>query len=122
VVVSSASALKAQPGVSAYGASKAALIQLARVAALEGAASGVRVNALLPGGVETPMWRELEAFRTLASGPGGEAEAFKAMAAGAPLGRFARPEETAEMIAFLLSEKAATITGAALVADGGYSL
>ena len=55
VVVSSASGVKAEAGIAAYAASKAAVIQLAKVAAREGAPRGVRVNTILPGGVETPM-------------------------------------------------------------------
>jgi NAD(P)-dependent dehydrogenase (short-subunit alcohol dehydrogenase family) len=122
VVVASAAALKAEPGVAAYGASKAGAVQLMKVAAKEGAPRRVRVNAVLPGGVETPIWRALPGFREAAQAQG-EASAFAAMAsASTPLGRFARPAEIAEMIAFLLSEEAATITGTALLADGGYTL
>lgn len=123
VVTSSVSGLKAEPGVAAYGASKAALIHLARVAAKEGASQGVRVNAIAPGGVETPVWRGMAFFEQLVAEKGGEAQAFKTMAEMAtPLGRYARAEEIAAQIAFLLSDAAATITGATLTSDGGYSL
>lgn len=123
VVVSSASAVKAEPGVGAYGASKAALLQLARVAAREGAPRGVRVNAILPGGVETPIWTGMPFFRDMIAEYGSEAAAFAALAGMAtPLGRYARPEEIAGQIAFLLSSASGSMTGAAMVVDGGYSL
>lgn len=123
VVVSSASAIKAEPGVGAYGASKAAVLQLARVAAKEGAARGVRVNAVLPGGVETPIWRGMAFFDDLVTQTGSEKAAFETMAGFAtPLGRYAKPEEIAGQIAFLLSDAARSITGAGLVVDGGYTL
>lgn len=123
VVVSSASAIKAEPGVGAYGASKAAVLQLARVAAKEGAARGVRVNAVLPGGVETPIWRDMAFFDDLVTQTGSEKAAFETMAGFAtPLGRYAKPEEIAGQIAFLLSDAARSITGAGLVVDGGYTL
>lgn len=123
VLVSSVSGLKAEPGVAAYGASKAALIQLARVAAKEGALVGVRVNAIAPGGVETPMWRGVPFFTELVRDTGSEAAAYKAMAEMAtPLGRYASAREIAGQILFLLSEDAATVTGITFASDGGYSL
>ena len=122
VLTASVAGLKAEPGIGAYGASKAGVIHLARIAAREGAAAGIRVNAIAPGGVETPIWRAVPSFVEMADAQG-EAATFKAMAEMAtPLGRFARPEEIAEQIAFLLSDKAAYMTGACLVSDGGYSL
>jgi NAD(P)-dependent dehydrogenase (short-subunit alcohol dehydrogenase family) len=123
VVVASAAAVKAEPGIAAYGASKAGALQLARVAAREGAADRIRVNAILPGGVETPIWREVPFFQQLVQESGDERAAFERMAALAtPLGRYATADEVATQIVFLLSDAAATITGAALVADGGYTL
>jgi len=123
VLTASAAGLKAEPGIAAYGASKAAVIHLARIAAKEGAPQKIRVNAIAPGGVETPIWSELPFFTALVEEKGSEAAAFSALGAlGAPLGRFAKPEEIAEQIAFLLSDKAAFTTGACVVCDGGYSL
>lgn len=123
VVVSSAAAVKAEPGVAAYGASKAGALQLARVAAKEGAPDRIRVNAILPGGVETPIWRTVPFFQQLVDESGGERAAFEKMAAMAtPLGHYATAEEIANQIAFLLSAAAASMTGAALVVDGGYTL
>lgn len=123
VLTASAAGVKAEPGIAAYGASKAAVIHLARIAAKEGAAANIRVNAIAPGGVETAIWTGLPFFQTLVESTGSEKAAYKAMAAMAtPLGRYAKPEEIAGQIAFLLSDRAAYITGACLVSDGGYSL
>lgn len=123
VVTASAAGIKAEPGIAAYGASKAAVIHLARIAAKEGAPANIRVNAIAPGGVETPIWSELDFFKDLVTQTGSEAAAYKAMAAMAtPLGRYAKPEEIAAQIAFLLSDDTAFVTGACIVSDGGYSL
>lgn len=122
VAVSSASALKAEPGTSAYAVSKAAVLQLVKVAAREAAARRVRVNAILPGGVKTPIWRAVPFFNEMVREVGDEDLAFDKMGEFAPLGRYAEAEEVAGMIAFLLSDASATMTGAALVCDGGYSV
>jgi 2-keto-3-deoxy-L-fuconate dehydrogenase len=122
VLTGSAAGLKAEPGIAAYGASKAAVIHLARIAAREGAPHRIRVNAVAPGGVETPIWTGVPFFQQLVESTGSEEAAYRAMAAGTPLGRFAQPAEIAEQIAFLLSDAAAFVTGACLVADGGDSL
>ena len=124
VLTASISGVKAEPGTAAYGASKAGVIQLAKVAAKEGAARGIRVNAIAPGGVDTPIWDQTRFFRELVAQHGGDrAAALAAMARMAtPLGRYATSEEIAGQIVFLLSDEAATITGAVLVSDGGYSL
>ncbi|WP_225412553.1 SDR family NAD(P)-dependent oxidoreductase [Stigmatella hybrida] len=122
VLTASVAGVKAEPGIAAYAASKAAVIQLARVAAKEGAPSRIRVNAIAPGGVETRIWTEVPMFKEMA-GKMGEEAAYKALASAAtPLGRFAKPEEIAEQIAFLLSEHTGYVTGTCLVSDGGYSL
>jgi NAD(P)-dependent dehydrogenase (short-subunit alcohol dehydrogenase family) len=122
VLTASTAGLKAEAGIAAYGASKAAVIQLARIAAKEAAPDGIRVNSIAPGGVETPIWANVPIFADLVKSAGSEEAAFKAMGSAAPLGRFASAAEIAAQIAFLLSEEAATITGACLVSDGGYSL
>ena len=122
VMTASASGLKAERGTAAYAASKAAVIQLARVAAKEGAEKGVRVNAIAPGGVETPIWDALPMFADRATEVGRDA-AFAEMAALAtPLKRWAKPEEIAAQIAFLLSDDCAGVTGAVFVSDGGYTI
>lgn len=123
VLTSSVSGIKAAAGTAAYSSSKAATIQLAKVAAAEAAAFGVRVNAIAPGGVDTGIWDKAEWFADLVAQHGGRAEALAAMAEGAtPLGRFASADEVAAQIGFLLSDAAATITGTCLVSDGGVSL
>ena len=123
VVTASVAGIKPEPGVAAYGASKAAVIQLAKVAAKEVAGDGIRVNAIAPGGVDTPIWDEMPFFEQLVTSEGSREAAMAAMAKMAtPLGRYATAEEIAVQIAFLLSDDAATITGTVLTSDGGYSL
>ncbi len=123
VITASISGIKAAAGTAAYSASKAATIQLAKVAAAEAAKYGVRVNAIAPGGVDTGIWDRAEWFAPLVEQHGGRAEALAAMAKDAtPLGRFASADEVAAQIGFLLSDAAATITGTCLVSDGGVSL
>jgi len=122
VLTASVSGIKAAPGTAAYGASKAGVIQLARVAALEAAPRGIRVNAIAPGGVDTPMWDRqpvfVEAFEAM-----GRVAALDSMARQTvPLGRFETPEEIAGQIGFLLSDLGGPITGTVLVSDGGYTL
>jgi 2-keto-3-deoxy-L-fuconate dehydrogenase len=122
VLTASASGIRAEPGVAAYGCAKAALIHLAKVAAKEGAADGIRVNAIAPAGVETPVWDAVPMFAERAAQIGRDA-AFAEMAKLAtPLGRYAKAEEVAAQIAFLLSEESALITGTVLLSDGGYTL
>ena len=122
VAVASAAGIKAEPGIAAYAASKAGLIQLVRVAAKEGAGRGLRVNAIAPAGVETPVWDAVPMFADRAAEIGRDAAFAEMAAAATPLGRYAKPEETARQIAFLLSDDAALMTGSVLVSDGGYTL
>ena len=123
VLTASVAGIKAEPGIAAYGASKAGVIHLARIAAKEGGAEGIRVNAIAPGGVETPIWHNVPFFHELVESRGSEEAAFQAMAEGrTPLSRFAKAPEIAAQILFLLSDEAAFVTGACLVSDGGYSL
>lgn len=122
VVSASAAAIKAEPGVGAYGASKAGLLQLMRVAAKEGAPHNIRVNAIAPGGVETPMWSRMPWFKDLVHEAGSERAAFDRLAKLAtPLARYAEADDIARLIIMLLSDEA-PITGATLVVDGGYTL
>ncbi|MHA6721466.1 SDR family NAD(P)-dependent oxidoreductase [Sphingomonas sp. RS2018] len=122
VTVASAAGLKAEPGVAAYGASKAALIQLTKVAAKEGAADRIRVNAIAPGGVTTPVWDTVPMFADRAAAIGRDAAFAELAALATPLARYASAEEIAGQIGFLLSDAAASITGSVLVSDGGYML
>ncbi len=119
VNVSSASGRRAQPGAGAYCTSKAALLMLSRVAALELAPDGVRVSCVLPGGVKTSMWEQMPFFQQMAAEAGGPEAAFAALAADTPLGRFCEPDEVAEAVLTLAGS--AVITGAELAVDGGYT-
>ena len=122
VLTASAAGIKAEPGVAAYGCSKAALIHLAKVAAKEGAPDKIRVNAIAPAGVETPVWDAVPMFAQRAAEIGRDA-AFAEMAKIAtPLGRYAKADEVAAQIAFLLGDQSALTTGTVLLSDGGYTL
>lgn len=122
VAVSSATAQKAAPMTAAYGASKAGLEQLVRVAALEAAPRQIRVNAVAPAGVKTPMFSDQAFFADLVEKTGSEAAAWAALAEGTPLGRFAEPEEVAAAAVWLLSDAASLMTGTIVDLNGGYGL
>ena len=96
------------PGLALYSASKAAALSLTRSAAMEYAEQGIRINAVSPGRVETPMM--------LASGVGDMA----AVAAGLPARRLGRPEEVAAAVLWLASEEASFVYGHNLCVDGGF--
>jgi NAD(P)-dependent dehydrogenase (short-subunit alcohol dehydrogenase family) len=121
VVTSSITAVKPVAGIGAYGVAKAGAAHMARIAAAENAASGIRVNAVAPGGVDTAIWDAGEAFREAVAAHGREA-AIAGMGASHPRGRFATPDEIACDIGYLLSDMAANVTGVVLNTDGGYSL
>ena len=121
VVVASVTGIKPVPGVGPYGISKAAVAHMARIAAVENAKRGIRVNAIAPGGVDTAIWESGEDFRRSVASIGREAT-IKAMAKTTPLGRFASSEEMAETILYLLSDAASNITGHVMVSDGGFIL
>ena len=124
VLTASVSGLKAEPGTAAYGASKAGLMQLGRVAAKELAPRRVRVNCIAPGGVDTPIWDQTPFFQDMIAQHGGDRTAAMAALSGAatPLARFATADQIAAQIGFLLGDAAGTITGTSLVSDGGYLL
>lgn len=96
------------PGLALYSASKAAVLSLTRSAAMEYASEGIRINAVSPGRVETPMM--------LAAVAGDGAT----VAAGLPARRLGRPEEVAEAVLWLASERAAFVCGHNLCVDGGF--
>lgn len=106
-----------------YGASKAAVVQLAKIAAREGGPLGIRVNAIAPGGVDTPIWDQAPRFADQVARYGSRAAAITEFGKlGTPLGRFASADEIARHIGFLLSDLSAMITGTVVVADGGFSI
>jgi 2-deoxy-D-gluconate 3-dehydrogenase len=94
--------------VAPYTASKGGVAQLAKAMSNELAGRGVRVNAVAPGYVTTEMTESLEEWKR------------REVEARIPLGRFAEPEEIADVIAFLLSDDARYVTGAVIPVDGGY--
>ena len=110
VNVASTTAIRATANMSSYSASKAALIQFSAVAAMEGARSGIRVNVIVPGQVQTAATAD---FATKA--PESAARTTEAI----PMGRGGEPGELAEAIVFMLSDAASYITGVALPVDGG---
>lgn len=122
LLISSSTGVKASAGTAAYGTSKAALIHLARIAALEAAPRRIRVNCISPGGVETPLFHGNGFFDALIEKTGSERGAFAALAARTPLGRYATAAEAAILALFLLGGEAGQITGANLIADAGMTL
>ncbi len=116
VNMASVQALATQRNVLAYTTSKHALVGLTRSLAIDLAGSGVRVNCVAPGSVDTPM---LDWALGLDPDPQGLRRAVDAMH---PLGRIAQPREVAECVAFLASRRASFVTGTCLVVDGGLLL
>lgn len=98
----------------AYVASKHAVIGLTRAAALEGAAHGIRVNAVCPGYIKTPMLME-RGIRA-----SGNPQRLAELEARAPIGRLGEAEEVAEAILWLCSDASSFVTGHPLIIDGGY--
>lgn len=112
VVSGSLASARGMPHNVAYVASKHAVLGLARAAAIEAAAHNVRVNCVLPGLIETPMLMQLD--------PSSSPQAIRdRLSAGVPLGRIGTAEELAELVCFLLSDRASHITAQAIAVDGG---
>ncbi|MFM9939054.1 MAG: SDR family NAD(P)-dependent oxidoreductase [Hyphomicrobiaceae bacterium] len=115
VITSSTSGIRATPHMSAYTASKHAVIGLMRSAALEGAAKRIRVNTVNPSPIDTPMMTSIEKMRGVAG------QNDRPLARGTPLGRYGEPEEVARMMLFLASDEANFCTGGVYMVDGGVS-
>jgi NAD(P)-dependent dehydrogenase (short-subunit alcohol dehydrogenase family) len=108
---SSIRAVTVEPGQGAYAATKAGLVQLLRTAAAELGPAGVRVNAVAPGVVETPLTAQIQA----------QPEWHAAYAGKSALGRWAQPEEIAGAVVYLASDAASFVTGSVLFVDGGWT-
>ncbi|HYF96116.1 MAG TPA: SDR family NAD(P)-dependent oxidoreductase [Symbiobacteriaceae bacterium] len=98
------------PGATAYAAAKAGVVNLTRTMAIDYAKEGIRINAICPGFIETPMVVN-----------GLTEEQVKWIAGMHPLGRLGKPEEVANAILFLASDEASFVTGTSLFVDGGYT-
>jgi NAD(P)-dependent dehydrogenase (short-subunit alcohol dehydrogenase family) len=116
VNVSSTAAKRPSLGMPDYSVLKAALLSYSRLVADLHAADGIRCNAVTPGPTATQVWL---GDAGLAAQQGDRGEVLAKVAAGRPLGRLAEPGEIADVIVFLLSERAAYVTGAAWSVDGG---
>ncbi len=99
--------------IAAYAASKGGQVALMRALALEGAPFGIRVNAILPGAIETPM------LHREAASTNDPAALLATFAAAQPMGRLGQPEDVAKAACFLVSDAASFVTGTCLAADGG---
>ncbi len=116
VNISSVHAMVSWPQCAAYDASKAGMMGLTRAMALDHGPQGVRVNAICPGYIETPIWEPW------LSQVDDREETLRAIAKTHPLGRVGRPRDVAEAALFLISDAASFITGASLVVDGGITI
>ena len=103
---------------SAYEASKFALVGMSKSVALEVGADNIRVNLVCPGAIDTDMGSKMPAYFAAQAGTTTE-QAYEAIAGAAALGRWGRPEEVAEVVAFLLSDLSGYMTGAAVPVSGG---
>jgi NAD(P)-dependent dehydrogenase (short-subunit alcohol dehydrogenase family) len=102
-------------GMPAYSASKHGVVGLTKTAALEYAKSGIRVNAVCPGPVQTPLIDKI-----LRAQPELAAQIIEAIKDREPIGRMGQPEEIAEAVVWLCSDAASFVTGTAMAVDGGF--
>ena len=116
VNIASVHAFASYPGVVAYDASKAGMLGMTRAMALDHGKDGIRVNAICPGYINTPM---LDAWLKIVPDP---EEAMRGILKYHPLGRIGTPRDIAEAVLFLASEAASFVTGATLVVDGGMTI
>lgn len=121
VLMASDQAFIAKEQCAIYGASKAAIAQLAKSTALDYAAYGIRVNCVCPGTINTPMYQAvLEQFEKKTGLP--LATLQEQITEKLPLKRVGKPEEVAQVVSFLCSDDAAFMTGALVNVDGGYTI
>jgi NAD(P)-dependent dehydrogenase (short-subunit alcohol dehydrogenase family) len=97
-----------------YHAAKHGVLGFTKSAALEYAAEGIRVNAVCPGLIETPMSERMRA--------GGQTEALEGMLKMVPIGRYGRPEEIADVVLWLCSERSSLVVGQSISVDGGFTM
>ncbi len=116
VLTSSTAGIRAVPDMSAYTASKHAVIGLMRSAAIEGSASNIRVNTVNPSPIDTRMIQSLEAMHGV-DGSG----ANQPLAGATPLRRYGEPEEVTRLMLFLASDESSFCTGGVYMVDGGVS-
>lgn len=116
VFISSITGLNGLPGLAAYSSTKGALISLARALAVDYARDGIRVNAVAPGTIDSPM---LQAFVAAQADPEATRRAFDEVQ---PRGRVGAIDEVANVVAFLLSDESSLISGTAVPVDGGMSI
>ncbi len=110
VNMSSGAGLIATPGLSPYSASKHGVLGITRAAALENARRGIRINAICPGSIDTPMLR---------AAMDADPSTAKFIEGSMPIGRLGRPEEIAEAVVWLCSDRASLVTGHSMGVDGG---
>tara|TARA_R110001592_G_scaffold87003_1_gene256857 strand:- start:1227 stop:1964 length:738 start_codon:yes stop_codon:yes gene_type:complete len=120
ILMASDQALIAKQNSFAYNISKVALASIAKTTALDYASFNIRANAVCPGTIETPLYHQAIDHYCQRSGAN-KAEVHAEEAALQPLGRLGQPEEVAELVYFLASDKAKFITGSLQVIDGGYT-
>ena len=105
-------------GLPAYIASKHGVVGLTRAAALEYAQKGIRVNAVCPGTIQTPMYERVNQV-IIGSNPTAKQELKEQIIEKEPSGRIGQPEEVAETVVWICSDAASFVTGHTLVIDGG---